>query len=371
MPSFPAPEPVPFNSKLIAFSAVTFRKRTNNVHKMTENRMNHGTALSLHMPRPAMRVGFFLPQDLSLTGLNSAADMLRLANRAANRTLYEWQTIALSRDPLKATNGISITPDTDIAGAGHFDMLFVCGAIGIERMRHPKVLRWLREAAFRGTVMGSITNGAYTLALAGLLDGYRCTIHGEDEALFRADFPEVALSRTLYVVDRDRITSAGGIVTVDLFIHLARLHAGDELARAMTAALHLDRLRSQSEEQNIVGTARAQIPRGRVLEAVALMENHLENPLALGALADGLGVTLRQLNRMFHKAYDQPPGRVYRDIRLRRARLLVLSSNAALSEIAALSGFATQSSFSRCYRSQYGLAPLRDRERAMARQSLG
>ncbi|MEI9851486.1 MAG: AraC family transcriptional regulator [Sphingomonas sp.] len=73
----------------------------------------------------------------------------------------------------------------------------------------PAVFAALRRLARHGTRLGGVSGGPWLLARAGLLDGYRCTIHWEHRPAFVEAFPGLDVENGLFVVDRDRLTCAG------------------------------------------------------------------------------------------------------------------------------------------------------------------
>jgi transcriptional regulator GlxA family with amidase domain len=167
------------------------------------------------------RIGFFVPEEASLLGLDCALDTLRVANRHLGRPFYEWCTIGHTNLQIKSSNGLKLTLDhlvTDVLP--HLDMLFVCATVDTSSYVEREVFAWLRRMAGRVAFLGGITSGALILARAGLMKGYTFTIHWEDADAIQREFPQVQLSNSIFVIDRDRMTSAGGLVTIDLFLHI-------------------------------------------------------------------------------------------------------------------------------------------------------
>ena len=162
-------------------------------------------------PTPKIhRIGFLLVSDFSLLAFSSAFDALRMANRMRERKIYEWQVLTHDGQPISSSSQLSITPDGDVASATDLDMLFVCAGDKVHLAVDKSLLFWLRKLAHRKVVMGAICTGSYLLARAGLLDGYRCTIHWENMASMREEFPNTIVSQELFEIDRDRYTCSGG-----------------------------------------------------------------------------------------------------------------------------------------------------------------
>ena len=69
----------------------------------------------------------------------------------------------------------------------------------------------------------------------------------------------------------------------------------------------------------------------------------------------------RQLERLFRKYLNRSPARYYVELRLNRARLLLLQTNMPVIDVALACGFVSASHFSKCYRDFFGKTPRRER----------
>ncbi|MGB0439550.1 MAG: GlxA family transcriptional regulator [Paracoccaceae bacterium] len=309
------------------------------------------------------RIGFFVPPGVSLLGLDCAIDTLRAANRYLGWQMYHWCTIGQDDGLVTSTNGLRLALDHTIEDPVSLDMLFVCGWIGGTTYRSPKVEAWLRRMAPQVEALGGLTAGAFLLARAGLLDGYTCTTHWEDADTFRQMFPDIPLSDSIFVIDRNRMTSAGGLVSMDLFMQIVARDCGARTTLALANSFQLDRLRSAEDRQtwSLAQSARPQ-PK-QILRATSLMEATIDAPLPLERIAEAAGLSVRQLHRVFLRHLRQSPSDVYRRIRLRQARHLMRSTSLPVIDVAVACGFASQSAFSRSYLRQYGHSPSADRRR--------
>jgi transcriptional regulator GlxA family with amidase domain len=306
-------------------------------------------------------VGLLLLPRFSLLGVIAAIDVMRHANRLSGRTLYRWQTHAIDGRPVQSSNGLLLNvdgaPDMTLVP----DFLFVCGGFHPERFRHPAMFKWLRRLAHRRVRLGAITTGAYVLARAGLLDGYACTIHWENADAFAGDFPHIDLRNNLYVIDRDRYSCSGATATLDLFLHIVSEAHGSGLALAIAEELQVDRIRSTVDEQTRAHRMAVLHRSEKLAAAIAAMEGNLDTPLAVNRLAERAGLTRRQLHRLFRHHTGMSPTEYYRDVRLRRARLMLLNTTTPIVEVAVATGFSTHSHFTKCYRHRFGVPPSHDR----------
>lgn len=328
--------------------------------------MVHPVSISV-TPCPTRTFGFLVLPNFTTIGLASAVETLRMANLAARHPLYRTVLIAASPEPVVASNGMRVLPDHSIADAPALDALFVVGANPIDRSRgnNRPLIDWLRQLARQRLPLGGICTGSYLLAKAELLDGYRCTIHWEDLQTLQEHFPDIVISSQLFERDRDRFTCSGGVAAMDMMLQLVARQAGGQAIAAKAAELLLcDRVRGERERQRVplrtlLGTAQPKLS-----QVVAIMEANLEEPLGLEELASLNEVTVRQLERLFHKYLQRTPSQYYLELRLSRARELLLRSDVQVREVALACGFSSPAHFSKSYSRFFGLSPLGERRQA-------
>ncbi len=315
-------------------------------------------------PDRPVEIGFLLLPNFSMGGFVSAVEPLRLANWISDRTLYRWQLFSRDGMPVSGSNGISINVDRAIADVDNHPMVFVCGGIDIRHQEDEKVLAWLRRLARRGARLGALCTGTHTLARAGLLDGYRCTIHWENLPAFAEEFPEIEVTDDLYEIDGARLTCAGGTAALDMMLHFIAEQFGRDLEVAVSEELIYGNIREGTDVQRIAMPQRFGVTHAKLLAAIAIMEENLERPRTQQELADAVGLSTRQLERLFRKYLSRTPTRFYLELRLKRARQLLLQTAMSILDVALAAGFVSASHFSKCYRDHYGCTP-RDERRAL------
>ncbi len=90
-------------------------------------------------------------------------------------------------------------------------------------------------------------------------------------------------------------------------------------------------------------------------------KSNLEEPLSPSLLAKQAGLSTRQLERLFRRYLDRSPKRYYLELRLKKARSLLLQTDMSVINVALACGFSSPSHFSKCYRAFYGRTPYRER----------
>jgi len=328
--------------------------------------VNHLSDLHSHVTTRSY--GFLLVPDFTLLAYSSAVEPLRMANKLSNKTLYKWHTISVDGGPVASSSGIRIPADLSINDGHQPTAIFVCGGVDIQRSYDPHILPWLRKMANRKVIVGGLCTGSYLLAEARLLRGHRCTIHWENFAGIREKHPDLIISQELFEIDRDRYTCAGGIAPLDMMLHLIRRQHGSELATAVSEQFICDRIRDNHDRQRIPLRHRIGTGQPKLMEAVCLMEANIEEPMALDELSQHIGLSRRQLERLFKKYLDCVPTRYYLQLRLERARQLLLQTSMPIVDTALACGFISAPHFSKCYRLIFGVPPREERRRAASGQ---
>jgi transcriptional regulator GlxA family with amidase domain len=306
-------------------------------------------------------VGFLLLPDFSLLSYACAIEPLRAANRLSGRLLYAWRHIAIKGAPARASNGVEVRADHGLDDEFEVDTVFVCAGGNPARFRSRGVPHWLRSLARRGVRLGGVSGGPYALARAGLLNGHRCTIHWEHFPAFVEEFPDLHATRSLFVIDRDRLTCSGGTAALDMMHALIEQDHGQELAVAVSDWFLQTEVRAGSGPQRMTLRERFNVSNERLLRALEHMESHVQEPASRGELAKRAGISVRQLERLFADYLGSTLRAHYLRTRLERARILLRQTAMPVISIAVETGFASPSHFARSYRLAFGLSPRQER----------
>jgi AraC family carnitine catabolism transcriptional activator len=305
--------------------------------------------------------GFLLVPKFSMMAFVSALEPLRVANRLAQRPLYQWEILSHDGGPVAASNNLTLLADRASGDAARYDKLVVVASFEPEAAYDRAVAQWLKRLDRAGVALGSIDTGSFLLAWAGLLDGHRATTHWESLDSFAEQFPRVDVGSGLFIIDRSRFTCAGGTAALDMMLHLIRLRHGQQLAGAVSDQFIHAKIRDPQERQRMEPEAREGISRRGFALAIELMETHLEEVLGIDALCQAAGVSRRQLERLFQRHFRLSPQRYYLDLRLQRARALLQYTDMSVVEISVACGFGAAAHFSRAYRAWAGRPPTAER----------
>lgn len=311
-------------------------------------------------PAPT-HVGFLLIPGFALLAYASAIEPLRAANQLSGRDLYRWSHIAIDGVAASASNGVGIRADYGLGDDVGFDYVMVCAGGNPAVFQHPPTFAWLRQLARRRVRLGGISGGPYILARANVLSGYRFTLHWEHAPAFIEDYPDLDLRRSLYEIDRDRLTSGGGTAPLDMMHAVIARQHGSELALAVSEWFLQTHVREGAGPQRMPLRERLGISHAPLLRVIGRMELSLENPVSRDELARTANVSLRQLERLFRQHLGRSLGEHYLSLRLDRARDLLRQTSLPVLETALATGFGSASHFSRVYRARFGYSPSTER----------
>ncbi|KHA52432.1 GlxA family transcriptional regulator [Sulfitobacter geojensis] len=316
------------------------------------------------------RFVFVLLDQFSLLCFATAIDSLRIANRMAGKTVYSWTTMGEGGETVACSAGSVFQLDEDLGELSRDDSIMVCGGMDVQDATSKRVLGWLRREARKGLVVGGLCTAAYTLAKAGLLDGKRATIHWENQDSFAEEFLEVDLTKSVFVVDGNRMTTAGGTSSIDLMLKLIADDQGEELANSVADQLIYSSIRTDQDTQRLSVPTRIGVRHPKLSQVIQMMENNIEEPISPSLLAKEVGMSTRQLERLFRRYLNRSPKRYYMELRLQKARNLLMQTDMSVINVALACGFASPSHFSKCYRAHYETTPYRERGSHAARLSI-
>jgi len=259
----------------------------------------------------AQKIGFLLMPDFSMIAFTAAIEPLRAANRLNRKPLYDWQSYSLDGLPVTASNHVAITPDDALANGQDCDVIFVCAGLRPRRFLSRQLRGEIRGFALRGTHLGAVCTGSEALAYAGVLTGYRCTIHWENIETFKEVYPALDITATLFEIDRNRYTCSGGTAPIDMMIHAIKLDHGETLALNVAEQLLHNFIREPQESQRMAIEHRTGISHPKLLAAIGYMEVYIETPLTIEKLAAAVGLSARQLERLFRLQLGTTPAKYY------------------------------------------------------------
>jgi len=313
---------------------------------------------------------FVLLDNFTMLCFSSAMESLRIANRMAGKQLYSWRLVGEGGDVVTCSAGTTFKLDADLDDLNRDDTIMICGGIDVQASTTKRLLGWIRREARKGLVIGGLCTAAYSLARAGLLDGKKATIHWENQDSFAEEFDDVELTKSVFVIDGNRMTTAGGTSSIDLMLKLIADDHGEDLANSVADQLIYSSIRTDQDTQRLSVPTRIGVRHPKLSQVIQMMETNIEEPISPSILAKDVGMSTRQLERLFRRYLNRSPKRYYMELRLQKARNLLMQTDMSVINVALACGFASPSHFSKCYRAHYDTTPYRERGSHAARLSI-
>ncbi|TWG65943.1 GlxA family transcriptional regulator [Aminobacter sp. J44] len=319
----------------------------------------------LNEPEPAatprLNVGFVLSWRFTLCAFANFLDVLRLAADEGDRSRpihCSWKVIAPNMQPIPSSSGVEIQPQETFGDPTRFDYIVVVGGLLDEADRNAdQIDAFLRQASAAGVPLVGLCTGTFILFRAGLMKGRRGCVSWFHHKEFLDQFDGLTpVSDQIFVIDRDRLTSAGGASTAHLAAFLVERHVGRAQA---TKSLHIMMIpeaeKGETPQPGLTLNLRSSDP--LVSRALLLMQQCLDMPLSIEQIAKQLNVGKRRLERHFRDALNCSPFAAFLEMRLALVHHLLETSDKPIAEIAAETGFCDSSHLSRMFRRRYDVSP--------------
>jgi len=304
-------------------------------------------------------IGCVLIDGFALMSFAAATEPFRAANLLAGRQLYRTTNISVDGIGAVTSSGARIPSDQSFDNHEPFDLLLVAAGGNPWTFDNRRTFAFLQRMAAHGVRIGGVSGGPVILARAGLMKERRMTVHWEHAAALSAHHPDLLLERSLYVIDRDRVTCAGGTAPMDLMHALIAETHGARFARQVSDWFLHTEIRPSGGPQRAGLIERYGVTQPGIIAAIEAMENHIANPLKLDDLAAMSGLGKRQLNRLFTTHMGRSTMQIYKSIRLATAQRLLSGSTLSITEIAFATGFSGSAHFSNAIKAEFGKNPAR------------
>jgi transcriptional regulator GlxA family with amidase domain len=318
----------------------------------------------------AQHFHFVLLDAFTMLSFACAVEALRIANRMSGRNLYSWSIIGEDGPDVACSAGARFPLDGTLGEVHRDDTICLCAGLDVAQVTTRPLLSWLRRENRRGARIGGLCTASWIMAEAGLLDSRRATIHWENHDSFAERFPEVTLTKSVFTVDGRYFTTAGGTSSIDLMLKLIADDQGEDLAGEVADQLIYSSIRTDQDVQRLSMPSRIGVRHPKLALVIQMMEANIEDPISPAVLARDVGLSARQLERLFRRYLNRSPKRYYMQLRLQKARSLLLQTDMSVIAIAMACGFSSPSHFSKCYRAQYATTPYRERGVRGARLSV-
>ncbi|WP_430362230.1 GlxA family transcriptional regulator [Trinickia sp. NRRL B-1857] len=319
-------------------------------------------------PARTTQVAIVALPPVSMSGIAPIVDALRLANEIDGRALYRWRTLSWDGRAVPLAGGATLPADDAFGDGLSCDWLIVLAERFQQFADYRLFLASLARVGQRTPLVTGIHHGVWWLAMAGQLSGYRVSVNWETYQQFAEQFERSIVTQQIFEIDRDRATCAGGLASVDFMLAMIAREHGPELAERIADALGVGVLRSGEERQRIPYVTAPGERHPRLNDALQLMEANIEDPLTTDDIANLVGVSRRQLERLFRQYLGSMPSKYYLGLRLAKARMQLQRTSKSIVQVSLACGFSSAAHFSNAYRERFGVTPREERRNWIAKQ---
>lgn len=297
-------------------------------------------------------------QSLDVTG---PMDVFSEANRfLVAEDHYRLEVIGAERGAMSCSNGLSLNAHRHFSEARQaYDLLLVAGGPQLPFIHlGAEFDAWLRDACARARRFGSICNGAFMLARAGLLEGRTVTTHWGDAAALAQLYPSTRVEADrLYVQDRQLYTSAGVSAGIDLSLFLLAQDHGPDVALSVAKRLVVFTQRAGGQSQFSPFLAPHAEPTSAVVQVQAYVLAHLNGDLTIADLANAANMSQRNFSRVFTREAKVTPAEFVEQARVDAARVMLESTRAPLKTVAWQCGFRDAQHMRSVFNRRLGVTP--------------
>ena len=312
-------------------------------------------------PDDPMRVAVLVLPGFSFMDVSALIEPLKLVNALDGGRVYDHFIVTPSAEPVPTSFGLDVKGRFSAADLPKAERVFVCSAGNGHSFDSKACWNWLRYLDRLGADLGAVRDGSLFLARAGLLDGYACTIHWQKQAAFADRFAKIEFKPELMVIDRTRLTCMGGSTALEITLELIERDHSPQMAIEVSRQLIVNRSRGTTDREAENLCLRTGLSDSSVLEAVSLMERHIENPISIQEIANSMDISRDVLERRFRTVTRLSPKQYYMRMRLERAVDYLRHSTISITDIAASCGFSDSAHFAKVFSKTFGRSPSRDR----------
>lgn len=288
--------------------------------------------------------------------LSVLLEMLKLSNSNGTDVPYRWHFSSADGRPVLCSNGSLQQVVTPWGQGASSQILLVLGD-----EQEPQFARSLaahiRKSWRFGRVVIGTDRGVFAVAQAGILNGHRFALQRSLLDEFTANFGDFAPSGAAFEIDSNIITCAGGLVTADLVLALVEDHHG-RLTRAYVedSAMWL-RMRKPGDPAVAHPLKSITQKAPELANAIRFIEDRLDETDLIATVTTELGISRRQLERLFSSHIHTTPLKYITGKRLEKALRLMAVSQISLLDVALECGFGSRTTFAKAFKRKHGVAP--------------
>ncbi|WP_215399274.1 GlxA family transcriptional regulator [Rheinheimera oceanensis] len=308
-------------------------------------------------------VGIIIYPDIQALDLAGALDCFGQANQellaAGQQPYYRHCIIGLNTAPLFAENGLQLTAQYSLDTCPKLDYLIIPGGAGARKLTaNQDFMHWLCQRSIATDKVLSICTGAYLLAHSGLVDGLPLATHWRFAADLQTRYPKVQVNATGLYVKSGKFYSSGGMTAgIDLCLAVIEQDLGVAIAQAVARELVMYLRRSGDQSQYASPLKIQHSGEQRFIRLQQWLLANLTKPLTVADMAEQVALSERQFRRVFRVRFAMGPVQYLQQLRLDKARSLLLCDGYSLQRICSEVGIKDPRSLIRLFNAAFGCTP--------------
>ncbi len=309
------------------------------------------------MRRPPVKISILVLDESTMLTVASVIDPMRAANRLAGSDLFQWQLFACAGRDISLTGDVTMVANDTFNDACAGDVLLLIASFNQRKNAAAATIQTLRRVAGKFSVICGIEAGTWLLARAGLVTTHRVTTHWEDFENLAQQYPSLSVVSDRFVIDGKFRTCGGANPALDMMLELIADYYDRVTSLQVASVFIYDQSHTAADAQPVHSLGLLKKREPRIAEAMRIMEEAIEEPIAIGVISTQLNLSTRMLEQLFRRHLNKTPSEYYLLLRLTAARKMIVDSNYTIQQISVLTGFSSQSSFSRAFKKVYQLSP--------------
>ncbi|EBA14756.1 Helix-turn-helix, AraC type:ThiJ/PfpI [Roseobacter sp. SK209-2-6] len=313
--------------------------------------------------RRLFNAAILITEGFSLLSLTSLIDVLDAVQTASPLACVDVTILTLDGTPVRARSKVQIASDGSLLDNLRRDTLLprpdvyaVCSGPQMSAAETALTLELVRKCRLSSTPVCAMGAAVRVIAQSGLIT--KGTDHWSRIPANRETLPHIDFEDSIFVKDGNLISCSGELGAMDFALNWVENNISTETATRIRNYLLLQSTRSADRAQTCSAADRYRGAPPKLQQAINLMLDNLEEPLSVNTIAAIIGLSVRQVERLFLRYLGTSPVRFYRMERLELGRSLVEDTNMPITEIALACGFKSLSSFIKLFRNNFGATPI-------------
>lgn len=244
------------------------------------------------------------------------------------------------------------------AAVDRYDAVVLPPSAGTVRLEEvPALPAFLQQLHGRGAVVCSACTGLTFVAAAGLAEGRKVTTHWGLEQRLSAAYPDLRFDTDRLLIEYSDLITAGGLMAwVDLALALIERFLGYPVAVATARHFIVDfRRRDQRRFRRFLPELRH--GDASILKVQHFLETRSGDDVSVADMVRNSELPARTFQRRFKLATGLSPKQYLQELRIERARDLLIETDRPVSDICFAVGYNDPPSFVRLFSRLSGLTP--------------